>query len=305
MKALMIYETSKEVGMGKRHYLQAIKEGLQIKYKSQVTYIKVDDFADKDFKIREYDLIFVCIDFKRPELYDHIIWKVKGKYEKMIFLLDENDPISDDLKFILQKTFTNKFLFEFGPNNLKYIPLKKPFWNPKKKKVRRKIKNILVTFGGSDPSHFHNKFLDEYYGENFIEYRKLFHFHVVVGKLSDPDLIVGHNLSSYYNIPTKQMKELMEKCDLAICSGGNTLVELMTMGVPTIAMAHNQKELDNIDGFIPYCMYAYNPSDAFYELVKQITHPRQYYKWRKNVSKKMQEEFDGKGVFRLLEAIGI
>ena len=306
MRTLMIYETSKELGTGKRHYLQAIKEGLLTKHFTHVTNTKIDNFADDKFKIGNYDWIFVCIDSKKPEMYDHLIYKLYKKYKKLIFLLDKNDPLDDEVKFRMQNDDPKNYIFEFGPDNIKYIPLKKPFWNPKKKRVRRKIKNILVTFGGSDPSDYLSKFGKQLFSKKFRGYFKDVHFHIIKGKLSDSkSLFGGTYMHSYQNIPTKQMKELMEKCDLAICSGGNTLVELMTMGVPTIALAHNQKELDNIEGFIPHCIYAYNILDAFYELSKQFQYPKKYYNWRKNTVKSMQNRFDGKGVFRLLEAIGI
>lgn len=303
MKALMIYETSKEIGTGKMHYIFAIKDALLGK-KHSVVLMNLKYFLEDKPVIREiYDLIFVCIDFKDPEIYDKLIRKIQGKYGKLIFLIDENDPIQPTLKFLLQKGFTNKFVFEFGPDNIKYIPLKKAFQNPKKKRIRRKIKNILVTFGGTDPSNYVNQFLDSY-DTHFIGLRKI-KVNIVIGIATKVGWIMKNNIDPYYQILGSEMYDLMKICDLAVCSGGNTLIELFTMGVPTIAIPHNEKEKDNIQGFPDYCHMAWDMNDIFGKLDYHLNHAYPSKEHRKTMSRLMQNRFDGKGVFRLLEEIGI
>ena len=119
--------------------------------------------------------------------------------------------------------------------------------------IAPKVKNVLITFGGADPLNYSRRLL------NIItkqEYRN-YHFTVVLGR--------AHNnteeLMKYEKYPNiqmlhdvKNMAELMSKTDIAVTSRGRTGYELALLGIPTIAMAQNEREelhsfVSNENGF--------------------------------------------------------
>ncbi|PLS17891.1 UDP-2,4-diacetamido-2,4,6-trideoxy-beta-L-altropyranose hydrolase [Bacillus sp. M6-12] len=105
------------------------------------------------------------------------------------------------------------------------------------------IKNILVFYGGSDPTNETLKFLESL---NFIDLSS-FNVHVVVG-LSNANLelikqLCGEKNINFY-VQINYISELMRKADLALGAGGVTMWERCFLGLPSIVtiVADNQKE---------------------------------------------------------------
>ena len=104
---------------------------------------------------------------------------------------------------------------------------------------RETVEKILVVFGGTDPSDLTQKTLEalssiKFAGEVLVV-RGL-------GTEAAPDLkalgLTGEVLHNVTHMPS-----LMGSVDLAISSAGRTITELLTLGVPTVCMAQNSKEL--------------------------------------------------------------
>lgn len=112
------------------------------------------------------------------------------------------------------------------------------------------VKEILVSFGGTDPSNLSKKILECVDG---VQQHNDVHFTFVVGigyhnldeliRLSD-----GKKIDIIQNVP--YMTDLMSKADIAICSQGRTMLELAKMGVPTILLAQNEREQNHEFGYI-------------------------------------------------------
>lgn len=128
-----------------------------------------------------------------------------------------------------------------------YAPLRPQFQN-NPITVREQVKNILVTTGGSDPSHFCLRFLQSV-KENSSMWPFLatdIRLHLVIGKLNtDKTALYGLSdglplLKLHENVT--DMASLMRNCDLAISAAGTTLYELCALGIPAISftMADNQ-----------------------------------------------------------------
>lgn len=130
-----------------------------------------------------------------------------------------------------------------------YLPLRKEFWYSAKKKTRKKVENIMVTFGGNDLRGMTKnvlKLLTLYYptvkktviiGAGFKNKGK-------IRKAGD-----GNTLF-VYNPDTAKIKAVMMNSDLAISAGGQTLYELARIGVPTVAVAIAENQFNNINGWI-------------------------------------------------------
>ena len=104
-----------------------------------------------------------------------------------------------------------------------YIILRKEFWNVPEKKISKKIKNVLITFGGMNNYDLANK-IGDYLKEKFNI--KIYIVNVKNNKLT-----------------AKEMLNLMLESDVCISGGGQTTYELARVGVPTIGicLAENQK----------------------------------------------------------------
>lgn len=146
-----------------------------------------------------------------------------------------------------------------------YIPGKTfLFYEPIK--IKSKVEQVFISFGGADPQNYSERLLSiiakpEYNNYSFI---------VVLGRAKlNVDVLLEYN--KYSNIQVlfdvRNMPELMSCCDIAITSRGRTGYELALLGIPSIAMAQNLREekhgfICNENGF----MYiGLNPSDEIIE----------------------------------------
>ena len=125
-----------------------------------------------------------------------------------------------------------------------YLPMRKEFWKVPEKKIRREVKNILITFGGEDLRCMSPRVL-KILTDEFPELTKV----LVIGKGFNKDIIkvcediADKRTRMVYYPNAEAMKDLMLKADIAISAGGQTLYELARIGVPTIAIivADNQE----------------------------------------------------------------
>jgi UDP-2,4-diacetamido-2,4,6-trideoxy-beta-L-altropyranose hydrolase len=129
-----------------------------------------------------------------------------------------------------------------------YILIRKEFWGAAKKTIRMIMKNILITFGSFDPQQSTYVVLKEL-NDRFPDVKKT----VVIGKnFKNINKIktLKTKYVSFVNNPTAgQMKRLMMDADLAISAAGQTLNELASVGVPTIAWAVVDNQRNNIKGW--------------------------------------------------------
>ena len=111
------------------------------------------------------------------------------------------------------------------------------------------VERILVSFGGTDPGRLTGKALEalalaDFRGE-VIAVLGPGYSH---GSVSlDEYGLNGEVLCSVTNLAT-----VMHECDLAITSAGRTVTELMTQGVPTIALCQNLREMSHSHASSPF-----------------------------------------------------
>ena len=103
------------------------------------------------------------------------------------------------------------------------------------------MENIFISFGGADPQNYSERLLEIIKKEKYVKYK----FVVVLGRANKNieklmEYNAYNNIEVYYDIAN--MPEIMYRCDIAITSRGRTGYELAFLGIPTIAMAQNQRE---------------------------------------------------------------
>lgn len=133
--------------------------------------------------------------------------------------------------------------------------------------IKENVRTIFISFGEADPQNYSDRMLNII--SNKKKYEKL-HFIVVLGRAKN-NVEALMNYNKYDNIDVlfdvKNMPDLMSKCDIGITSRGRTGYELAVLGIPTIAMAQNEREekhgfVNNDNGFT---YLGLNPSDYIIE----------------------------------------
>jgi UDP-2,4-diacetamido-2,4,6-trideoxy-beta-L-altropyranose hydrolase len=124
-----------------------------------------------------------------------------------------------------------------------YCILRDEFRERSHKNIKVKAENILITMGGTDVNNvtpFIIKAIKKIHGLNI---------NIIVGKGFENKELVEESCKNNQNINLiynpKDMRILMESADICISSGGSTLYELASLGVPTlfIIQADNQLRL--------------------------------------------------------------
>ena len=132
--------------------------------------------------------------------------------------------------------------------------------------IRDTVKNVFVSFGGADPQNYSDRLLkiiskDEY---------KKYHFTVVLGRAKkNVDALLKYNKQEHIEVKfdVSNMPEILTSCDIGITSRGRTGYELAILGIPSVAMAQNQREEKH--GFVcnenGFTYIGLNPPDSVIE----------------------------------------
>lgn len=134
----------------------------------------------------------------------------------------------------------DKYLY--GP---KYFCLRDEFIDAEKRKFHKKVRNLLITFGGTDPGNLTLQVLHSV--QDICEQKSIKIFIVTgPGYLHKVQLLTCLQNMTYRNFEyihkTGIMSSIMEKADLAISSAGRTVYELAHMRVPAIIMSQHARE---------------------------------------------------------------
>lgn len=177
----------------------------------------------------------------------------------------------DDGEGILKADLVFNALFQDGSfpqvkAGEKYYISGKTFMFYEPIKIKEHVERVFISFGGADPQNYSDRLLSII---SKPEYRK-YHFVVVLGRAKyNVDKLMEFNRLDNVEIlyDVSNMPELMSGCDMAITSRGRTGYELAMLGIPSIAMAQNQREekhsfVCNENGFT---YIGLNPADEIIE----------------------------------------
>jgi len=185
-----------------------------------------------------------------------------------------------------------------------YAPLRKEFSKVPKKKIRKEVKTMMITFGGDDRKITPR--ILKHLTKTYPGIRK----EVVVGRgfknIADIEKFRDPLTVPVYFPDAQGMKEVMLNADLAISGGGQTLYELARVGVPTIAIGLSDNQLPNIKGwqktgFISYAGW-YREEGLLDRLMREVDRLLPY-EMRKGKSRKGRTSIDGGGVERAIDRI--
>ena len=138
------------------------------------------------------------------------------------------------------------------------------YYNPTK--IKEKVENVFVCFGGADPQNYTDRLMKIIIKEKYNQLG----FIIAIGRAkTNLEALLEYN--KYDNIDVffdvKNMPELMSRCDISITSRGRTAYELAMLGIPPIVLSQNSREeghgfVCNQNGFL---YMGTNPSDHMIE----------------------------------------
>ena len=126
----------------------------------------------------------------------------------------------------------------------RYVCLRDEFKMERPKEFSSEVKNILVMFGGTDPSNLNKKLYKA--AKKIVSIYDGMSFHFITG------LGYDHEKNGIFSIPKEEIyvhsnvskvTEYMKHADLAVSSQGRTVYELACMGIPSIILAQNEREM--------------------------------------------------------------
>lgn len=194
--------------------------------------------------LREYDPDMVINDIL--DTTTEYISKLKN--EGYFVVNFEDLGVGTDLADVV---FDALYEHDLGQENIhtghKYFILKDEFYFQPEKIISREVKNVLIAFGGTDPNNFTEKVLDSILSTNY-EGR----INVVVGLgYSDLDRLISiyqtNPLIQFYK-DISNISEFMFNADIIFTSAGRTMYETCSIGVPTICLCQNDREVSHIFG---------------------------------------------------------
>ena len=146
----------------------------------------------------------------------------------------------------------------------KYIILRDEFCSAPRKEINKIVRNVLVTFGGMDYAGFIKKVARTLVSKGY-------HLHIISPSLKMSDFRGVSSISLYRPLKAKDMLKLMQKVDICVSAGGQTLNELAAIGVPTIGICFSDNQIGNLKyweerGFLKN-IGRYNDRDVYDKLV--------------------------------------
>jgi UDP-2,4-diacetamido-2,4,6-trideoxy-beta-L-altropyranose hydrolase len=186
-----------------------------------------------------------------------------------------------------------------GPS---YVPLNNKIKEKFEKKIRKIGKNILVSFGASDPGGFTLRTI-----KTLDKTNEDYNVTVIVGaafnqneKLKKLLKNVKKKYNLKFNVSQQEFVKMLQKSDMAITSGGLTVYELAATGTPGIVLCQNEHENSNIFeiyGFvIKLGLGKLVPENKILSAIESLSKDK---KLRREMSKKGRNLVDGKGVERI------
>jgi len=190
---------------------------------------------------------------------------------------------------------------------IEFCPIRNEFVKTRKQyRMRKKVRSVVVLQGGSDTKSISLKLI------KYLEKMdNSFKITIIVGamsgnykKLKDFARTSSKNISILYDV--KKISSEMKKHDIAISAAGTTLIELLTIGIPTIITCGEMHEIPlarTIQKQKAAINLGYGPQIKQEIFIKNVESLLNNFKLRKELSTKAKKIADGEGLNRILEVI--
>ena len=181
----------------------------------------------------------------------------------------------------------------------RYALLRKAFWSVPVKKIPSEIKNIFITFGGSD-------FLDltseavRLIAQKYPTIKKTVVASRFYKNIEGIKKTADKNTRVVTDASDAEIKRLMSKSDVAVSASGQTLSELAVLGVPGVAIcvADNQRR-----NWSAWTKQGFIPAQPRAESIVKSLEKLQSSAVRAKISKKLRKSVSPLGVLRIVDEL--
>ena len=254
-KILFVVSGFKKIGLGHVHNVLQIANEITdheiiflVDKKSDLAFNKIRSKNYRVFKQKNPNIIF---DIRKlnPDLIINDILDTKQNYIKALIKLGKKVINFEDLgkgsKFAhltINAIYSKKKDYQKSYFGYKYFLLRDEFILKPPIVINQKVKNILITFGGVDPKNYTKKVITAIHKD--CEKRKI-NIQVITGFGYN----CLHTLKSFKNIEilknVQNISDHMSNADLIFSSAGRTTYEIASLGVPSIILVQNNRELEH------------------------------------------------------------
>lgn len=211
--------------------------------------------------IKENNNIFDIVDKFHPDIVVNDILNTDSEYMKLlkqkvprIINFEDRGEGAKYADCVINALFIDK-CSDNVYNGFEYFFIRDEFLTAVPKTFSEKVRNIVILFGGSDPSDLTRKSYGVFQkiSENFPEIS----FHIITGfgyRYKD-EVKTDEEHHIYVHNDVKRVSKYLAEADLAVTSQGRTMYELACMGVPSVVLAQNSREMEHMfanisNGFI-------------------------------------------------------
>jgi len=304
MKVVFITEGGKDIGMGHIARCIALYQAFENKGARPLIIVNCDKSAEHFLKGNNHVVLNWLKDAQ--QLWDHVkdaeiavldsymgnslIYRQVSGTVCLAVYIDDYKRMDYPDGIVLNSSLTKEDMREqlsegkIYLTGSEYTVLRKEFWDVKEKNIEQEVRNIAVIFGGNDIRNMTpaiKVFLDR-------EYSTL-RQNIVTGSLG-----------------AEKLRDIMLDSDMAISAGGQTLLELVRVGVPTVTICVSENQINNINSMLNAGCIQYagrSENKGILPNLKQSISMIMDFEKRRNLSTACRTLIDGKGALRVVDFI--
>lgn len=325
VKIIILTECGGDIGYGHISRCSAVYQALEDKGFTPELIVHGDEHGEKLFAGKRHqifdwinnrkklpgvlensDIAFVDSYLAGPEVYDFV-----SKHVETAVYFDDDLRIDYPKGIVLNGAISAKELHYPAKNGVSYLlgatyfPLRKEFCNAPEKEIRREVETLLVTCGGSDMYNL-TPTIQTFLNDTYPDLNKKIIVTSLFSNISEIKKLQDSNTELLFDLNAIDFMEAMQDSDIAISAGGQTLYELASVGLPTIAFCVAENQLQNVIGWSKTgtMEYAGRYEDKFFlaNLSKALDREISFEK-RANNSRGTRELVDGNGAKRLANEV--
>lgn len=233
------------------------------------------------------------------------LYQVINERSKAALFLDDTNRIHYPKGIVVHPSL----LASDAPSNSlagpEYIILRDTFREASPVLLQPKVSNVLITLGGTlQPSLLQN--MIQVICSKFQEIT----FHILIGNMAEPllkeELHLPSNIVLHRYAPSDEMKRLMTNSDLVITAAGQTIYEILALGIPFIPIQIAENQGRNMQALFEKGLIGSKvvwESPIFEENLKKVFIHMLDADVRRRQSNKYDGMVDGKGPRRIIDAL--
>jgi UDP-2,4-diacetamido-2,4,6-trideoxy-beta-L-altropyranose hydrolase len=264
MRALIFTEGGSQIGLGHISRCSSLYDELEDRGIKVELIIYGDTEQFKIIKNKKYKVVnwlsktFLTNYIKQSDycivdsyLAGEELYQIISSQGKKSLFLDDNGRINYPEGIVVNPSLSTKE-FKYSNKDIncyllgpKYIILRRPFIQVKREHINTKIKEVLITLGGSDLHKLTPRILKQLSNH----YTDII-FNVVLGSAfansEEMKSFSSKNINFYEGTTAEKMKSIMLRCDFAITAAGQTIYELISTQTPFIPIQVIENQHQNI-----------------------------------------------------------